>query len=218
MRKTDPEKVRQQRELILRAALKCFAKKGVHGTSTDDICRAAKISSGTLYYYFKSRDRLLHDVIVHAHATRDRLLVDMKDASDLVDAMMTAQTASAEAAKAQGVPMHVLLELLAYAQHNATAKAAFQDATARMMVYMTEATRAHQQAGKLPADIPAESLGRAISSIAAGYSLLEISDRDFSRASYRDAITALLYRGANQPAEALPARVAQRTRKGARAV
>lgn len=197
MRKTDPSKVQEQREHIMRSALKCFSKKGVHGTSTDDICRAAKISSGTLYYYFKSRDRLLHDLIVHAHATRDRLLVGLKDAPDLVEAIMAAQTASAEAAKAQGVPIHVFLELLAYAQHNATAKAAFQDATARMMVHVTAATHAHQQAGNLPADVPVESLARALSAVAAGFSLLEISDRDFEREAYRDAVTALLHRHAD---------------------
>lgn len=194
MRKIDPAKVQQQREQIIRAALKCFAHKGVHGSSTDDICRAAKVSSGTLYYYFKSRDGLIHDVIIHAHATRDPVLERLNDAPDLLDALVEAQRASTEAIAAQGIQFDVYMELLAYAQRNPASKAAFQDATTRLTPVLVAAVRAHQQAGKLPADIDPEALVRVLSMNALGMSIMAITDPDYSEASYRASIEAVIYR------------------------
>lgn len=51
------EKV-QRRIAILRAAEEVFVKRGVAETTMDDIARAAEVSKGTLYLYFKSKDDL----------------------------------------------------------------------------------------------------------------------------------------------------------------
>jgi AcrR family transcriptional regulator len=43
---------------ILSAAESVFAKKGYHETRMDDIAEAAELAKGTLYYYFKSKDKI----------------------------------------------------------------------------------------------------------------------------------------------------------------
>ncbi len=43
---------------IVRAARRLFLKKGYHGTTIRDICRASGLSNGTLYFYFKNKDAL----------------------------------------------------------------------------------------------------------------------------------------------------------------
>lgn len=49
----------EKRELIMNVSLKLFAAKGYHSTSISQIARAAKISQGLLYSYFKSKEELL---------------------------------------------------------------------------------------------------------------------------------------------------------------
>lgn len=51
------------RRKILSAALELFAKKGFHATSISQIAKKAKISKGLMYNYFKSKDKLLDEII-----------------------------------------------------------------------------------------------------------------------------------------------------------
>lgn len=47
------------RDAILYTASSLFTQKGVHGTSLGDIAAAAKLSKGTLYYYYPTKDELI---------------------------------------------------------------------------------------------------------------------------------------------------------------
>jgi TetR/AcrR family transcriptional regulator, repressor for uid operon len=49
----------QRRSQILTAAEKLFARKGFHQTSIDDVCRATKLSPGSLYRYFKNKTAII---------------------------------------------------------------------------------------------------------------------------------------------------------------
>ncbi|MFJ7211205.1 TetR/AcrR family transcriptional regulator [Amycolatopsis sp. NPDC098790] len=55
MRTVDPAKHAAKRASIVDAAAGCFAEKGFERTTTADICRAAGISSGSLFHYFPSK-------------------------------------------------------------------------------------------------------------------------------------------------------------------
>ncbi|MBI2899838.1 MAG: TetR/AcrR family transcriptional regulator [Planctomycetes bacterium] len=44
-----------KRRAIVRAAIKCFAKKGYDGTTLDEVGALAEVAKGTLYLYFKSK-------------------------------------------------------------------------------------------------------------------------------------------------------------------
>lgn len=51
------------RTRILEVAEKLFAQKGVQKTSLSDIAGEAGISKGTLYYYYRSKDGLIYDLV-----------------------------------------------------------------------------------------------------------------------------------------------------------
>lgn len=53
------KKVQQKHSIIIKAAIKVFAKKGFHDTKISDIAKAAKIADGTIYIYFKNKDDIL---------------------------------------------------------------------------------------------------------------------------------------------------------------
>lgn len=49
----------QRKNEILDAALEVFSKEGLSEASVDDVVRRSGLSKGTLYWYFKSKDRLV---------------------------------------------------------------------------------------------------------------------------------------------------------------
>lgn len=51
-------KEHDNRAVIIEAALSVFAEHGFHATSLEDIARAAGITKGTLYWYFKRKEDL----------------------------------------------------------------------------------------------------------------------------------------------------------------
>ncbi|WP_409341760.1 TetR/AcrR family transcriptional regulator [Paenibacillus sp. MBLB4367] len=50
---------------ILDTAIKCFANKGYHATSIQEIADTAGIAKGSLYFYFKSKEHLLISILEH---------------------------------------------------------------------------------------------------------------------------------------------------------
>ena len=53
----------QSKEQIMSVALDLFSKTGYHKTSTKNICDAAGISTGLLFYHFGSKEKLLKAII-----------------------------------------------------------------------------------------------------------------------------------------------------------
>lgn len=51
-----------KRRRILDAALRVFAERGYHGTAVPEVAQAAKVSTGTLYHYFESKELLVNEV------------------------------------------------------------------------------------------------------------------------------------------------------------
>ncbi len=48
---------------ILQQAVRLFLEKGYHGTSIDEITRAAGLTKGALYWHFKSKEDLLQRIV-----------------------------------------------------------------------------------------------------------------------------------------------------------
>lgn len=59
---SDEEKEARRGE-ILAAAKKVFARKGYHGTTIAEIAKAARLSYGSIYWYFDSKDALFHELM-----------------------------------------------------------------------------------------------------------------------------------------------------------
>jgi AcrR family transcriptional regulator len=61
LRRAQSEEEKEERRAdILAAAKKVFARHGYHGTTIAEIAKAAKLSYGSIYWYFDSKDSLFH--------------------------------------------------------------------------------------------------------------------------------------------------------------
>jgi AcrR family transcriptional regulator len=58
-----PDRAEERRQQIMQAALACFARKGYHKTTMDDIVAESGLSKGTLYWYFKNKDDLFFSLV-----------------------------------------------------------------------------------------------------------------------------------------------------------
>jgi TetR/AcrR family transcriptional repressor of nem operon len=57
---------------IIRTAADLFHKQGLHATTPDEIIDASQTGKGQFYYYFKSKEGLIHEVLMwHLEAIRD---------------------------------------------------------------------------------------------------------------------------------------------------
>jgi AcrR family transcriptional regulator len=70
-----PRSLRRRIE-ILKSAAAAFRRQGYHGTSVDDIAQALRMTKGSLYYYFKSKEEILY--VCHDY-TLDLLLLKLKE-------------------------------------------------------------------------------------------------------------------------------------------
>ena len=77
----------ERRQQIVAAAVRCFARAGVHGTTMQDVFAESAMSPGGVYRYFKSKDDLILAIAHGVAAQLDALLTPVKDATaaDSVD-------------------------------------------------------------------------------------------------------------------------------------
>ena len=54
-----------KRELILKAAGDCFSRYGYDKTTLEDIGRSLGLNKASLYYYFKNKDEIFIEVVLH---------------------------------------------------------------------------------------------------------------------------------------------------------
>lgn len=89
MRKIDPVKQEAKRRQIMEAALACFARKGFHGTSTNDICAEAGMSPGNLFHYFPSKLALIATITEEYRAEFAERFAQMTQQDDVLAAIET---------------------------------------------------------------------------------------------------------------------------------
>jgi AcrR family transcriptional regulator len=75
MRDPGEQAMNPKREHILECALRCFAAKGYHATSIQEIAEAAGIAKGLVYFYFKSKEDLLLSGLRHYYAQFEEKLL-----------------------------------------------------------------------------------------------------------------------------------------------
>ena len=65
-----------RRNQIIDAAVKCFAQKGFHQTSMQDIVSESGFSPGAIYLYFKSKEEIIKTVADHAPRTESEIIAN----------------------------------------------------------------------------------------------------------------------------------------------
>ncbi|MGH0223185.1 TetR/AcrR family transcriptional regulator [Sinorhizobium meliloti] len=87
-RKVDRERHEARRQEVVAAAMQCFAEKGIHATSTAEICKAAGMSAGNLFYYFPSKDAIVQAIAEYDRRDMAVTFEEAKAQADAIDGFM----------------------------------------------------------------------------------------------------------------------------------
>lgn len=79
----------QRRDKILQAARRVFLEKGFARAPVDDIARAARVSTGTVYIYFETKDRLFEAITDLALAPFEGMFDEIGQMTDGPEAVLT---------------------------------------------------------------------------------------------------------------------------------
>ncbi len=78
MRRNEKEANKSKKELILKATLALVSELGLKGTTISQISKRANLSPGIIYYYFKSKDEILH----HLYSNLETAFVEAVNKND----------------------------------------------------------------------------------------------------------------------------------------
>jgi AcrR family transcriptional regulator len=82
------DKAQRTKALLMDAALDVFARRGIEGTSVNEITAHAKVANGTFYYHYRDKKQFV-DALEHAVATMfvnrvDEFMVELTDGAERV--------------------------------------------------------------------------------------------------------------------------------------
>ena len=77
----------ERKQQILMAAEVCFARRGFHGATMPEICAEAKLSPGTVYRYFRSKDDLIEALVEQDRAESLELIAAIGRAGEILAAI-----------------------------------------------------------------------------------------------------------------------------------
>jgi AcrR family transcriptional regulator len=80
---TTTAEARQQQ--IIDAAAACFARRGFHQTTMQDICKEARLSPGSVYRYFRSKEDIIAAMVEEELNESVALLEAVRQSDDAID-------------------------------------------------------------------------------------------------------------------------------------
>ncbi|MBW4628154.1 MAG: TetR/AcrR family transcriptional regulator [Brasilonema octagenarum HA4186-MV1] len=172
MPKISEEQRQARRDQILAAVWRCFIRKGVHGTSMEDIIRESGLSAGAVYLYFTGKQELILAAIstymgqlrglLHAVLMQEETLAPLPFVHEMVSAF-TKHT------KRQGIDLNsVILMGWSEAQTNSDVKALVTNFQTGYLDALTNVVRQWQQHKYVRSEADAEDIAKALLSFFLG--------------------------------------------------
>jgi AcrR family transcriptional regulator len=192
-----------RREQILDAARRCFARKGFHQTTTDDICREAEISPGSLYGYFGSKEEIIRAMGEEHRRAYRPFLDNLANRDDRLKAIHElAYYAYSQLEKPEAPEVFALdIELYAEALRNDEIRDLMRSSLEEYRSAMASAVRNAQRRGEIASRLNPESVAQVGLSFFLGFVLQKALDPDLDVWKYVEVTEALVDGTAVLPAE-----------------
>lgn len=172
-------KGRATRERIVQASAALMYDRGVGGTTTEEVCAAAGVSSSQLYHYFTDKRALTHAVIEYqtevVMGVQESLLADI-DGIDSVRAWAAAIVGIQRAIDCRGCPLGALAAELVH--HDEAARDDLANSYRRWQRAIRDALAGMVARGALRADTDVDRLAIATLTSLQGGLLLAKTIRD----------------------------------------
>ena len=181
----------ERRAQVLAAALGCFAAKGFHAATMDDLGRAAGLSKGSLYWHFESKEAvflaLFDEFAAEFFADWDALAAGDAPALDVLRAV--GEKAVAELGS-QGALLRAWIEFFSHPQ----ARERLASVYARSRAKIAAALRRDIARGAIR-DVPPEGAAAALIAAIEGLFLQAMVDANFDVRRHWPALWDVVSRG-----------------------
>lgn len=173
MPKVTEQYLDQRRRDIMAAARRCFLRNGFHATSMQDLFTESGLSSGAFYRYFPSKDEII--IAIAEDNIREvigviRKVADKRSGGSIGAALAAATNLVDIKNEHQGLAA-LSVQVWAEALRNPQVGPQFKRMLMQTKAEVADILRDHQDAGYLPADVPAAALSTILVGILPGYIL-----------------------------------------------
>ena len=176
-RGTGYKKSEDSRRQVLDAAIRVLAKKGVTGTSVQDIADGAGLSKGAVHYHFDSKDELLERVLDRCCEVIEARIRAVFEAEGLPIERIHRALTEMWIVRRDGVhEMRVLTELHTLARQNKRIRKAFAEALERACAQIVDTGLAHLVAMGLKPKVPVHVIPRLLIATLDGLALQQELD------------------------------------------
>jgi len=183
-----------RRQQILEAAVACFARKGIHGSSIADICRESGLSAGAIYRHFSGKQEIIEAVYTIYTAQVGDMWTRIDAYDDVLEgilAMLELSFAWFDDPEALfGMRQGILMHAEALFDERIAERSAAMHAT--FTTQLTALVRKAQAQGSINPDHDPEAVARLFFSIYDGFRMQKLMERDVPTAPYLALLRALL--------------------------
>jgi TetR/AcrR family transcriptional regulator, transcriptional repressor of aconitase len=195
MPKVSEEHLEARKQQIVTAAFACFARKGFHPTTMQDICAQAELSAGAVYRYFPSKESIIASACNVSQDTSDQDLLAgalaVPDTSEMLRGLADAFFSRLDGEDAV-VQNRAILQLWAEVAVNADVRDAFREHSDVIGDGMRAIVVEAQRRGDFASDLDPDSIERAMFALYDGFRLQKAITPDLPTAPYVAVVTALL--------------------------
>lgn len=194
---------RQARRLqILQAATRCFARKGFHGASMEDIVRESRLSPGAIYCYFRGKRQIVAAIAEERHCRESALLAGLAISPNLPEGLDRLARSFFAMLQEPGEKQRRKVSIQVWAE-------SLHDRRIRQIVErglrerdpLVRSLRDAQRAGQLPPGLDADSLSRVLLALLQGFILQQAWEPDLDAGGYLETVTRLLACVVHKPAD-----------------
>ena len=144
-----PDHSEDRRRQILRAAMTCFARRGFHLTTMNDISAEAQISVGLIYRYFDSKDAVITFMASEHLDDLRGVLEQARRAPTLFEALELVSIRHCEE-QPEHLHLSLVLDLFAEAARNEQVRGLLRDVTQFFIESVTDLIAASNEAKTAP--------------------------------------------------------------------
>ncbi|MEV6322389.1 TetR/AcrR family transcriptional regulator [Nocardia sp. NPDC051787] len=194
MPRVSEEHLERRRQQILDAARKCFASKGFHETSMQDVFAESGLSAGAVYRYFKSKDELIAALATQTTVSL-RVAMDQAIRRDPLPTPAELITAIAEEVVRRSGPdgpVRLAPQAWALALVNPEAGAMVRETMFAMRAMWVIYVQRMCEQGWLPADADVDAVAKAIIGFLPGFILQHLILGDLDPETLARGVRTLL--------------------------
>jgi AcrR family transcriptional regulator len=169
----------EKAQRIVEAMRSSVARRGVAGSTFDNVAREAGVSRGLLHYYFGTKERLLAEVVRHDADVRMTLLDTQLATAATPDDVLERLVSSLEEFVADEPEIIALIfELFALSRRHEEVAAEYAQLTRRTREQLAAILRTKQEEGAVRLGAEAEEVADVLFAMADGMALRMLAEPD----------------------------------------